>query len=356
MAIDNLMSRRTFIRGLATGLGVLGCNSALGQPFENAAYVGIETAAATNQSSAVVLGRSGQILARIPTQLRAHGLAENHAHIVVFPRRPGSRFAVIDKTSLQITATLTAPQDRHFYGHGAFTRDGAYLLTTENNLTTLQGVIGIYDTQDYRRVAEVPLDAAGPHEVIRSPDSDQFYIAMGGLQTHPDYGRTPFNLSDFQSQIFILDFGTQSVTKTGGWAGSRGISLRHLAVDGLGRLYVGGQVYDAGRADQTQGVWVMDPAGSVCAAEVGAEMGGYVSSVAAGADYAMIASKKSGAVLWLDGCQPQRRQFLDGASAVGVTKGGDVFSGAKTLMAGGQLHQLEDGIEYDNHGLSLMAL
>ncbi|WZB72391.1 DUF1513 domain-containing protein [Achromobacter xylosoxidans] len=40
---------------------------------------------------------------------------------------------------------LDLPQDRHFFGHGAFFDDGWLLAATENDFDGGRGVLGIYD-------------------------------------------------------------------------------------------------------------------------------------------------------------------------------------------------------------------
>lgn len=350
-----VFTRRRMLREAAIGLGVLSCTTALGQPFEHADYVGVETSLTDGLSHIFALGASGQILARLPVGFRAHGLAESDTHLIVFPRRPGNKFAIIDKANFDIRATVTAPASRHFFGHGAVTSDGAYLLTTENDLDQITGVVGIYELATGRRLGEVPLPGAGPHEIIRHATRDLFFVALGGLETHPDYGRTPFNLSSFRSQIVQLDFTTLRPDALGHWAGSEGVSLRHLAMDQAGRLYVGGQVYDRARADGGNLVWLVGESG-VTALEVGDRLGGYVSSVAASGSGAMLASKTTGDVLWLEGDQLLKSERVTGASAVASTQRGPVYSGARLLRLGAQEQDALAGFEFDNHGLAVRGM
>ncbi len=143
--------------------------------------------------------------------------AESNNLIAVFPRRPGNAFALIDQSTLEIRGTHFASTNRHLFGHGAFSRDGTYLLTAENDLDSLQGVIGVYDVAKGDRVDEIHLPGVGPHEITRGPADDKFIIALGGLETHPDYGRTPFNLGDFRSQILTLNLETRALEQLGFW-------------------------------------------------------------------------------------------------------------------------------------------
>ena len=190
-------TRREFLRLISGALGVGACQAALGQPAEYAVYIGVETSATTGHSTARLLAASGETLGRISLNYRAHGMASHGQQLVVFPRRPGNRFAVVDMATLQIQSVVTAPEDRHFYGHGAYSADGQWLLVTENDLASLEGRIGVYSMADGpRREGETALPGPGPHEIIRGRDGD-FFVALGGLETHPDYGRTPLNLNTY---------------------------------------------------------------------------------------------------------------------------------------------------------------
>lgn len=346
-------TRRAVLGGLALGLGVLSCRRALGQPAEGAAYVGVETSAATGPSRASFFSATGARLGQVPLDFRAHGLAEHGGRIVVFPRRPGDRFAVVDRDRLEVLAVETAPQGRHFFGHGAFTRDGAHLLVTENDLETLAGGLGVYDLSGGpRRVGQVALPGPGPHEIVRAPGRDLFQIALGGLETHPGYGRMPLNLHDFRSQVVTYDFATGALAPMGFWPGSEGVSLRHLASDGQGRLYVGGQIAASDRARGDGVIWLVDGE-RVARLDPGVPMGGYVSSVAAHGAGALITSKESGLALHLDGATVIETMRIEGAGAAALGPGLTAAAGFTLLDLNGHRVEVSAGHEFDNHGLAL---
>ncbi|ARE40728.1 putative exported protein [Rhodovulum sp. P5] len=350
MAIE---TRREVLRTLALGLGVVACRGALGQPAERAVYVGIETAADSALSKASFFAGSGARLGHVPLDFRAHGLAEHGARLVVFPRRPGDRFSVVDGETLEIVQLVRAPADRHFFGHGAFTQDGAHLLVTENDLESLRGSIGVYDnTGPLRRVGQIALPGPGPHEIVRQPGRDVFHIALGGLETHPAYGRAPLNLHDFRSQVVTLDFETGDLTQLGYWPGSEGISLRHLAMDHRGRLYIGGQIKSTARATGDGVVWLVD---GDCVDRLAPDvsLGGYVSSVAAHGKQALVSSKESGVVLCLDGQTVVGSQRMEGAGAAALGPGLTAVSGFTLLTLNGNDVAVLRGHEFDNHGLGI---
>ena len=349
-----MATRRQVIGQLALGLGVMACRAACGQPAEQARFVGITTSATTGRSQTAFFTETGAALPPVALDFRAHGMARHDNRLVVFPRRPGDRFAVVNLQNLEIIATVKAPADRHFYGHGAFSQDGGTLLVTENDLETLQGAIGIYDVRPKpRRLGHIDLPGAGPHDILRVAQSGRFLVALGGLETHPDYGRTPLNLSSFRSELVELDIQRGTATPLGFWTGSDGISLRHLAQDSAGRIYVGGQVADMARAKAENVLWLVDGQAKTMVA-AGARLAGYVSSVAAHGTQAVVSSKTAHQVVTLDGPNVIGAHRIDGASAVAVGPYGSAMGGYAKLLVNETVHHLPAGLEYDNHGLALL--
>lgn len=351
-----MATRRAILGGIAAGLGVLACRRAPAQPAERAAYVGIETSVGTGVSRARFFAASGAELGAARLDFRAHGMAAHGDRLVVFPRRPGDRFALVDRRTLEIVAVRRAPPGRRFYGHGAYTVDGAHLLTTENDLGDLDGGVGVYETAPrLRRLGAIALPGPGPHEIIREPERDRFHIALGGLQTHPAYGRTPLNLADFQSRLLTLDFSRGSVAETAHWPEADGVSFRHLAADGRGGLYVGGQWADPSRGAQGPVLWRYDGQEAV-AVDDGGALAGYVSSVACAGDAALATSKESGVALRLERGRIVERRAVDGASAAALGPGLTAVSGFGALALNDAAVAAAPGAEFDNHGLALLPL
>lgn len=348
-----MATRRAVLGRIALGLGILACRGAIGQPADRAAYVGIETSARTGLSRARFLTASGETCARAPLAFRAHGLARHGRRLIVFPRRPGNRFASVDLDTLEIGHVVTAPPDRHFYGHGAFTADGKTLLVTENDLETLAGGIGVYDAGNFRRLGEIALPGPGPHEIVRERGRDVFHVALGGLETHPAYGRTPLNLSAFRSQIVTLAFDRGDLVPSGYWAGSEGISLRHLAIDGAGRIHVGGQLADPARGRGDRVLWLCNDDGAR-SLPAGEALAGYVSSVASHGAETLVTSKEAGTALRIVDGEIVETVALDGASAAARGPGLTAISGYHALMVNDARIDVSDGHEFDNHGLAAL--
>lgn len=225
------MQRRGFLAGVAA------CAMAPAWAGTGAAYL---TAANKPDNSTWLLGLSagGDVRFTLPLPTRGHAAAAHphRAEAVGFARRPGRFAIVLDCTTGAEIARLTSPETRHFYGHGAYTADGAFLLTTENDFDGPDGRIGVWDVgAGYRRVDDLPSGGIGPHEIIRLPDGG-FAVANGGIQTHPANDRAKLNLPTMRTNLtWLTAMGQHRETQ---WApdAQRQNSIRHIASDATGRV------------------------------------------------------------------------------------------------------------------------
>ncbi|MEL6167796.1 MAG: DUF1513 domain-containing protein [Pseudomonadota bacterium] len=348
-----MATRRSLLGQVALGLGVMACRGLVAQPADRAHYVGVETSIATGLSRALFVSSSGERLGATDLDFRAHGMAQHGSVLAVFPRRPGNRVALARTDSLEILTVIDAPRGRHFFGHGAFTADGATLLVAENDLATLHGGVGVYETRaPFRRLGQIDLPGPGPHEIIRHPTRDLFFIALGGIETHPDYGRLPLNLDVFRSQILELDIRRSGVGEFGHWDGTEGISLRHLAFGADETLMIGGQLVDPERGRPTNILWQCRKGqGEIVTA--GRLLAGYVSSVASRGDDTLVTSKEAHLALLLRDGEVVEATRVDGASAAALTSKTAVYSGYRRIEIGSTTLGTADGREFDNHGLAL---
>lgn len=135
---------------------------------------------------------------RLPA--RGHAIAKHLQHdaIAVFARRPGDFIHILDsRTGQQIGEIFSVPR-RHFYGHGVFSSDGL-LYATANQYQSGQGVICIYDSnRNYEYLGEIPVYGVGPHDIKLLKDDETLVVAVGGIQTHPNYPRVKLNLNTMQ--------------------------------------------------------------------------------------------------------------------------------------------------------------
>ncbi|WP_171123693.1 MULTISPECIES: DUF1513 domain-containing protein [unclassified Ruegeria] len=228
-----MTSRRRFLAGLAAAsLAPTQGWAAIGAPDYLAAALFPD-----GSHRLVGLLADGSILFSLILPARGHAAAA-HPHrpqAVAFARRPGTFAVIIDCTTGAQTAALNAPDGRHFYGHGAFSQDGTRLFTTENDYEAGEGVIGVWETAQYTRLGEFPSGGTGPHDIRLMADGKTLVIANGGIETHPDTGRTKLNLPVMQPNLTYLDLDGSMLEQAELPPGLRQNSIRHLAVrpDGL---------------------------------------------------------------------------------------------------------------------------
>ncbi|MEP3245767.1 MAG: DUF1513 domain-containing protein [Sneathiella sp.] len=240
------INRRDFIS--FTGAGVASLF------LENPAYAADKPAFITTAKTqaghfeAILLSQEGHILKRHKLPGRGHGGTYDPVRNtnVVFARRP-DRYALILDGNAGTAALIHPPEDRHFFGHGVFSADGSLLYATENAFEEEKGVIGVYDAaNDFNRVGEFDSGGIGPHDLCLSKDGQHLVIANGGILTHPEYPRQKLNLPDMKPCVTILHAKSGKISKRFILPREHyQISLRHLAGDGDGTIWIGGQYQGA---------------------------------------------------------------------------------------------------------------
>ncbi len=184
------------------------------------------------------LATTGEITFTIPLPARGHAAAAHpeRAEAVAFARRPGTFALVMDCRDGTVLKTITAPDGRHFYGHGTFSADGATLFTSENDYEAGEGVIGLWDVrQNYARIGEFSSGGVGPHDLKLMPDGETLVVANGGIETHPDMGRSKLNIPVMEPNLSYVSLAGEVLEHVELAASLHKNSIRHLAVraDGL---------------------------------------------------------------------------------------------------------------------------
>lgn len=221
------------------------------QARSKASYV--TTARVGNKKySAFILDDTGEVLQEIKMTGRGHGAgySRQRSLTVVFARRPGNFAMALDITGQSQPYIFTTPKNRHFFGHGIFDKSGRYLYATENDFDAETGVLGIYDAANsFQRIGQIKSGGIGPHEVILSHDGSTLIIANGGILTHPDYPREKLNLAEMSPNITLINVETGRILKSLFLPPSlHQVSLRHLAEDIKGNIWIGGQ-YQGAKTD-----------------------------------------------------------------------------------------------------------
>ena len=245
-----ILSRRVFLAGAGTLLLPYGASISAAQipagPLFAAAWLD------GDKAGFAILDRDGAILRSIPLPGRGHDVVADGRGdwLVAFARRPGTFAVAISRSGQHDPVAFATPPDRHFYGHGCFSRNGRLLYATENDFANARGLIGIYDvTAGFRRIGEFSSFGLDPHELMLMADGRTLCIANGGIETHPDFGRAKLNLDSMEPSIVFIDVATGDlVEKHVLPAALRRLSTRHMDVDGHGRVWIGCQ-YEGPKAD-----------------------------------------------------------------------------------------------------------
>jgi hypothetical protein len=250
----------------------------------------------TGAYGAVLMGERGDVITTLALPDRGHDItfSREAGRGVVFARQPGTFAVVFDPAGKEAPITLSSPEGRHFYGHGVFSPDGRWLYATESDFEAAKGVIGVYDTKaGYQRISEFPTYGTGPHELLLMPNGKTLVIANGGIETHPDYGRTELNLDSMDPSVAFVDRTSgELVGQLRLDAGLHQLSIRHMAIDARGRVWFGCQFRGSASASpQLVGYATMD--GEIKLIELPSDtlldLRNYVGSVAASADGSTIA-------------------------------------------------------------------
>lgn len=227
-----MTSRRRFLAGLtAAGLTPLRGWASVGGPDYLAAALFPD-----GSYRLAGLDGNGNILFSLQLPARGHAAAA-HPHLpqaVAFARRPGTFAAVIDCATGAQIAEMQAPKGRHFYGHGTYSPDGAWFYSTENDYDAGEGIIGVWDSRDHTRIGEFSSGGVGPHDLRLMPDGASLVVANGGIETHPDTGRTKLNLPVMQPNLTYLDLSGSMLETVELPQAMHRNSTRHLAVRGDG--------------------------------------------------------------------------------------------------------------------------
>ncbi|WP_275787905.1 DUF1513 domain-containing protein [Pararhizobium gei] len=198
------------------------------------------------------VSEEGEIIERVPLPARAHGMTccvvSNRA--VAFARRPGTYAMIFAPDGGAPPVVITSVEGRHFYGHGCFSADGRLLYATENDFAEKRGMIGVYDgTNGFARIGEFPSYGVGPHDMTLGLDGRMLAIANGGIETHPDFGRTKLNLDHMEPSLALVDTATGALIERHAMPEPmRRLSTRHVDIDASGKIWFACQ-YEGARSD-----------------------------------------------------------------------------------------------------------
>ena len=183
-----------------------------------------------------VAGERWSVQQSVSVPTRPHFLlAEPGGTVLAVARRPGDW--------LLRWRPGTTPQqwhwiagDRRFNGHAITSANGAMLWTTETDLDTAQGCLGVRDVQSLEKIAEWATHGMDPHELLALPQAmgdlpaGTLMVANGGIPTLPETGRSKRQLDRMDPSLVALH--PQSGERLGQWRlDDPYLSIRHLAWD-----------------------------------------------------------------------------------------------------------------------------
>lgn len=222
----------------------------------------------------------------VPT--RAHGLwAEADGSVLAVARRPGDWLLRWHPASGRKQWHWIGG-DRRFNGHVVASADRTTLWTSETDLDTALGRIGVRHAASLEKTAEWPTHGRDPHQLLALPQAvgdlpaGTLMVANGGIATLPETGRSKRELGRMDASLVALrpDKGTL----LGQWRlGDPYLSIRHLAFDPIsGMLGIALQAeHPQASAKATAPVLALWDGDTLRAAEGQPPMGGYGGDICA---------------------------------------------------------------------------
>jgi hypothetical protein len=224
--------RRDFLIALATVSGVPGRVLAAREGVERSVTLAAAWQAGTGYRVGILTQDAAgglRIAAALEVPTRAHGLLrESAGTLLAVARRPGDWLLRWNRDGRALAWRWIEPR-RAFSGHALASDDGRTLYTTEADLDTGAGLIGVRNAATLEKFAEWPTHGIDAHELIRDAShDDRLMVANGGVPTQPETGRAKRDLDRMDSSLVCLDAGTGA--PIGQWRlNDRRLSLRHLA-------------------------------------------------------------------------------------------------------------------------------
>jgi hypothetical protein len=226
-----MASRRDFLLGLGALAGApawvraapAGAMLAASWQARNGHQVGLLSA---------VPGQSVRVAVALDVPTRAHGLLlEPRGTLLAVARRPGDWLLRWDRSGRALAWRWIEPL-RAFTGHVLADAQGRTVYTTETDLESGAGLIGVRDAATLEKRAEWPTHGIDPHQLVWDATHEGCVIvANGGVPMRPETGRAKVELERMDSSLVRIDAATGEPLAQ--WRlGDRRLSLRHLAWGG----------------------------------------------------------------------------------------------------------------------------
>ncbi|MEL6734320.1 MAG: DUF1513 domain-containing protein [Pseudomonadota bacterium] len=311
-----------------------------------------------------VLDRSGSLTASVRLPMRGHEVIhqpntrDEGRLALVFARRPGTVALQFSIASGKPVKVFHCPKNRHFYGHGVFSPDGKLLFATENDFENARGVVGVYEAKNaFRRVGELFSGGVGPHDIGIDTTGRRLIVANGGIETHPDFGRTKLNLATMRSNLSLIDVQTlEMLTTVETPSIAQKISLRHFITDKHGQIWLAGQSQNQNDYSLPL-IWCWSQRRGLRSAGLSDNqnrlLDGYVGAIAynSSSDLLAVSSPKSGHVLMMRAKDNVVVKTVPMHEACGIAPQGKGFlvSSLNGSLLGRMGERLHQDVLWDNH-------
>lgn len=357
-----MWSRRSFIRS-AGALFMAGLLPREAHALDRAEAVFVSSLRQPDGTfAAALLNERGDMIRAIGLPGRGHDITQCPVtgRLVVFARRPGT-FALVVGRAAGADEIVTSPENRHFYGHGAFSPDGRLLYTSENDYKAATGKIGIYDATDgFRRIGEWSSGGVGPHDILLSADGKYLCVANGGIETHPDYGRAKLNLATMRPNLAWIERQSGHIAARHALPEEfHQLSTRHLATGPGNAIWFACQ-YQGPVADRMPLLGSVAPDLDLTWTELPetdlADLRNYIGSVAASPDGERIAlGSPAGNTLLIVDSQGHvlKKRRLEDVCGVAHAAGGFSFSTGAGQFGRATSDAIRHNVNFDNHLLAL---
>lgn len=243
-----MQTRRSVLGALAslsTGLGLTAWPSlSVAKPaaaaplrfiaaWQRAGEFSVGVLAASAQGGNTSAAHQLKPLASLPVPTRAHGVqALADGSVIAVAKRPGDWLLRWTVNGHSPVVWQWSEPGRAFNGHAIASPDGQCIYTTETDLDTGMGLVGVRDTRTLAKLSEWPTLGMDPHELVWDTSLPQrliLIVANGGIPTRAETGRTKLNMDSMDSSIVRLD--ARSGELLGQWRlPDKRLSLRHLAL------------------------------------------------------------------------------------------------------------------------------
>ncbi|WP_210542704.1 DUF1513 domain-containing protein [Rhodoferax sp. PAMC 29310] len=174
----------------------------------------------------------------VPT--RAHGvMVESSDSVLALARRPGDWLLRWHPRTGE-TQWHWIGGERRFNGHVVASPQGDTLWTTETDLETAQGRLGVRDSRSLEKTDEWATHGMDPHALMVLPQAlgripaGSLMVANGGISALPETGRAKHDLGRMDASLVALNPQTGAVL--GQWRlVDSYLSIRHFAWDAVSK-------------------------------------------------------------------------------------------------------------------------